>query len=454
MSGTRGELWRQRALRLWLTAGASGVTALGSVARNKWLALHLDPAGLGVLGQVVAGQTWLGTLTGLGLGVSVARAVGAARGRGDAAAVQRTVGTALGVVRLTTLAAAAAGLLLAPAASTALFGTPAYAGLVRISMLAVVGWGVQAVLTGVFAGHSDVRAPFSYALAGNVAVVALVLVLVPRFGLPGAVWAVTLFWPVAIVVTLWRHRRDYAGVFPRPADQRIDRAEGGALVKVALAGLVLSLVDQGTLLALRAHYVRVAGIAANGLLQASLGLSQQLGNVVYAYVASYAFGRVSGLRSAAEVREYTRRQWLPLVGLGLAGCVALGLLGTPLLHLLYSSRFDPARPMLVWMLVGEFGRVGVQVWAMGALPLGGVRLWVPVGVSAAIGLAAGYAVATAAGAGVLALPIAYAISGGTALVTTAALMSARGVTLRARDLALVAAGYAVLLAIARAFGRV
>ena len=87
MSENRVALWRQRAFRLWLTAGASAVTALGSIARNKWLALHLDPAGLGVLGQVVAGQTWLGTLTGLGLSVPVARAIGAALARGDAAAV-------------------------------------------------------------------------------------------------------------------------------------------------------------------------------------------------------------------------------------------------------------------------------------------------------------------------------------------------------------------------------
>src|SRR5689334_4140454 len=110
MSGDRVALWKQRALRLWLTAGASAVTALGSVVRNKWIALHLDPAGLGVLGQVVAGQTWLGTFTGLGLSVSVARAVGAARGRGDAVAVRRTIGTAFGVVRLTTVIAALLGL--------------------------------------------------------------------------------------------------------------------------------------------------------------------------------------------------------------------------------------------------------------------------------------------------------------------------------------------------------
>ncbi len=449
MSESRAEVWKQRAGRLWLTAGASAVTAIGSVARNKWLALHLDPSGLGVLGQVVAGQTWLGTLTGLGLTVPVARALGAALGRRDGDAMRRTVGTALGVVRATTIGAAALGLVFAPLASRALFGTPEHAGLVRISMLAVVGLGFQAVLQGVFAGHSDVRAPFTYALAGNVGVVVLVLLAVPRFGLSGAVWSTSLFWPVAIAVTLLAHRRAYAAVLAGPGGFRVDRPEGAALVRVALAALGLALVDQGVLLALRSHYVRVAGISANGLLQASLGLSQQLGAVVYGYLASYAFGRVSGLRTSAEVRDYTRLQWLPLVGIGFLGCAAVGLLGTPLLHLLYSSRFDPARPMLVWMLVGEFAKVGVQVWALGALPIGGVRLWVPIGVAGAIGMGAGYAIAVAAGAGALALPYAYAAGNGFALLVTGALMSARGVTLRGRDLAALAGGLALLVLLAR-----
>ena len=74
MPATRFALWKGRAGRLWLTAAASAVGAIGGIARNKWLALHLDTTGFGVLGQIVAGQTWLGTFTGLGLGVPERRA--------------------------------------------------------------------------------------------------------------------------------------------------------------------------------------------------------------------------------------------------------------------------------------------------------------------------------------------------------------------------------------------
>ncbi len=448
MSEPRLAVWKSRALRLWLAAGTPVVGALGSVARNKWLALHLDPAGLGVLGQVVAGQTWLGTLTGLGLAVPVARSIGAALARDDAEAVRRTFATARRMIGVTTLVAAALGLAFAPWASLALFGTAEHAGLVRISMLAVVGLGHQALLNGLFAGHSDVKTPFTYAVAGAVVMVGAALLLVPRFAIGGAVWSVSLFWPAAIAVSLLVHGGRYRAAFARPAGPSFDPAEARAMLGVAMASLALGLADLGTLLVLRSHYVRIAGLAANGLLQASLGLSQQLGSLIYAYLSAYAFGRISGQRDVAGVRHYTRLNWTPLVGLGALGCLATGLLATPLLHLLYSSRFDAAGPMLAWMLAGEFGKIGVQVWALGALPVGGVRLWVPIGVSSVLGTLAGYAAAAHAGAGVLALPLAYAAGAGVSMLVTGVLMSARGVTLRPRDLALWLAGAALLVALA------
>ena len=77
MLSTRATLWRDRSLRFALGGAAPVVTAVLALARNKWLAEHLAPAGLGVLGQVFSTQTLLGTAAGLGLSLPVARAIGA-----------------------------------------------------------------------------------------------------------------------------------------------------------------------------------------------------------------------------------------------------------------------------------------------------------------------------------------------------------------------------------------
>src|SRR5262249_55640380 len=149
----------------------------------------------------------------------------------------------------------------APWISAALLGSSAHATLIRISLLAVAGLAFQPTVQGLFAGHSDVRSTFIYALLGNGAMVALVFALVPRFGLAGAVWSMACFWPVAIVGTLWLGRGVYAAALAPPDGPRFDPAIGGAMLKVASASLALALLDQGTLLAIRAHYVRLYGLS-------------------------------------------------------------------------------------------------------------------------------------------------------------------------------------------------
>jgi hypothetical protein len=148
------------------------------------------------------------------------------------------------------------------------------------------------------------------------------------------------------------------------------------------------------------------------------------------------------------VRAYTRRQWPALLLLA-AALLALAMVGAaPLLHLLYSSRFDPARTLMIWTLLGEYGRVGMQVWMLGALPLGGVRLLAPISVSYPLSLAAAYAVFSARGPDVTSLPRAYAVAGLVSLVTAGWFMSRRGVTLGARELLALAAGAALLVSLA------
>jgi O-antigen/teichoic acid export membrane protein len=452
MSPTRFPLWRDRAVRLWLAGGASIVGGIGSVVRNKWFALHLETAGLGVLGQVFAGQTWLGTATSAGLGLPVAKLIGEAVGRGDVSAERRTVSTALAVLSTTSLTVAIVGLLAAPWISAALLGSTQHAALVRISMLAVAGIAFQPTVLGLFAGHSDVRSTFVYALIGNAAMVALAFALVPRFGLAGAVWSVAALWVAAITGTLWLARGAYAPSFVAPEGPRFDRAIGGAMLKVASASLVLGLLDQGTLLALRAHYVRQHGLSANGLMQAALGLAQQLGGVFYGYLAGYAFGKITGVGGPQEIRDYTRKHFGAVTGLALVAFGVAMTVAGPVLRLFYSNRFEPARPMVAWMMTGEFAKVVIQTWALGALPLGGVRLWIPIGVSWPVGMAIAYLGARALGVTTLSLPIAYAGAGALSLAYAAWMMSGRRIVPRARDVVMVVAGFLALAALSWSFG--
>jgi Na+-driven multidrug efflux pump len=448
MPGIGVDVWRKRLSRFAMGAAGTAVLSALGVLRNKWLAQHLATAGIGTLAQVLSAMNWLGLATSLGLGIPVTRAVASARGRGDLTAERRTVRAALLLTSWSVLVVAAAALLAAPLVSQALLGTPEYAGLVRIALIGTAGLALWMVVQGIFAGHADVRAPIAFAVGGGGLATLLTLLLVPRFGLPGATVAAALLFPCGIAAALWHRRREYAEVLGRKPGGGDGpglaagglAAHGREMLGVGAAMLLLALVDAGSLLALRAHYVRENGLAANGLLQAALALAQQVGSLFYGYLSAYAFGTISAAAAgakdraaAAAVRAYSRRHWAPLLALA-AVCLAITMTcATPLLRLLYSTRFDPARPLLAWTLLGEFGRICMQVWMLGALPLGGVRLYAPIALSYPVSLVAAYAALHAAGAGERGLPQAYAAAGLASFLVAAGVMGRRGVTLGARE---------------------
>jgi O-antigen/teichoic acid export membrane protein len=435
-------LWIDRLIRLLASAGSPILSAIVGVIRNKWLAVHLDVAGIGILAQVVSAQTWLAVSSGLGLSLPLSRAVGAAEGRGDVDAARRAAWTALGLVAGASAAAVAACLLLAPSISRLLLGTPEHANLIRIATVAVLSIALSNTLLGIYAGRSDLKGPLVHTATGGIACVLATLLLVPRWGLAGATLATALLFPAGIAGLLLVRRGTIlplARPVPRPV---VDRSEADGLLRVGVVAVLLSVTDLGTLLALRTHYLAANGIEANGLLQAALALSQQVGAIFYAYFAGYAFGKVSAAAAAANrgaaaasVREYTRRQWRPITLLAAAAIGGAMVASTPILHLLYSHRFDPARPLMACALLGEFCRVGALAWGLGSLPLGGRKLWLRIGLSQPLSLAAAYAVFHGSGAGILSLPWAYAAAGVVTLGTSLAVMSGAGVRPRAGDLA-------------------
>ncbi|HET7497418.1 MAG TPA: hypothetical protein VFM00_03890 [Candidatus Eisenbacteria bacterium] len=454
MSGTeRLATWSRRLRRFAWGAGPALIYAPLGILRNKWLASTLSAPGLGVLAQVLSAMNWLGQAAGLGLGLPVTRLVGAARAADDSARERAVMRTALRLALGTSGLVAVLVLIAAPILARALLGSAAYAPLFRIASIGIVGLAAAGTLLALAAGRGDIRPPITIAALGALPATALTFLLVPRWGLAGAMIAAAILYPAGCLAALAVHRRGYRTAFVGGIAKPGEPA--WAMARVGAAGLALGLLDQGVLLVLRAHYVRTYGPAANGFLQAALALSQLTGSLFYTYLASYAFGTLSAAvaaagpgRGAAAAGAYTRRQGPAIFALA-ALLFGIGMLiSTPLLRLLFSHRFDPARPLMAWSLLGEYGRVGMQVLLLGALPVGGLRLYAPVAIAFPVALAASYAAFTATGSGPLSLPRAYAAAGLIAAIAAALIMGRRGVTLGGREIGVLAGGALLLAAIA------
>jgi O-antigen/teichoic acid export membrane protein len=438
-------------MRFALGAATIGVGVVGGIARNKWVAHHLGAAGIGIVGQLTAVQTWLGLAAALGLGIALPPAFGAALGQNDEDRVRRIAWTAFQASASAVAVVAVFGFLFAPFLATQFLADGTLAPLVRISMIGVAGYAAHSLASGLFAGHTDVRAPFTLALASAITGVALTFALVPGTGTPGAVLAVSVMLVVGVAAALTIHRRRYAAVLAGPAP--IDRDILRALLGIGAAGLVLALVDQGVMLAARAHLIRREGVEANGLLQAGLAFSQQVGGVFYVYLSNYVLGRVSRLDGAPAIRDYTRRQWRPLIGLAALAFATALLFAGPFLRLFYSERFVAARPLAAWLLLGEYAKVVAQCWVISSLPLGGLKLWLPLVLSFPLAMGLSYVVLVAAGVGLMALPWAYASAGLVGLVAVGIAMSRAGVTLSKGDLAVLAAASLPVGVLALVIGR-
>lgn len=455
MLASRLRPWTTRLQRFALSAGPTLIYGALGVARNKWLAQTLSPGGLGILAQVLSAMGWLGQAAGLGLGLPLTRSVAAAHALDDPArergAVRTAFGLALGAAGVVAICVIAA----APWISTGLLGSAAYAPLIRIASIGMVGLALAGTLLALFAGRGDLRAPLTLASAGAVTATALTFLLVPRHGLGGATLAAAALFPAGCAAALLAHGRRYRTALAWRGEASPGGERAGAMARVGVTGLALGLLDLGALIALRAHYVQAHGAEANGLLQAALALSQLVGSLFYTYLASYAFGALSarvaaaGSGAAEAARAYTRRQGPPIFLLTamLLGAAMIG--AAPLLHVLYSDRFDPARPLMAWTLLGEYARVATQVWMLAALPIGGMRLLAPIAIATPVALVAAYAALSSLGMETLSLPRAYAAANTVGLVVAAAVMGRRGVTLGRREIAALAVGAAALLALAR-----
>src|SRR6185436_18758441 len=128
--------------------------------------------------------------------------------------------------------------------SRALLGSDAYAPLIRLSMIGVAGVALQQTLYGLYAGRSDLRGPLAIAIAGGGVSLVAAFLLVPRWGLTGAVIAVSILFPVGCMSALLLHRRDVAPLFTQLPRPRLTWGLARALLTVSGASLLSALIEQ------------------------------------------------------------------------------------------------------------------------------------------------------------------------------------------------------------------
>lgn len=353
--------------------GAQAVNYLVGLLRVKVVAVLLGPAGVGIIGLYTSATSLIGTVTGLGLQGSAVRAIAEAQGKDDPVAVARTIR----MLRLLVWVAGALGWLasiaLALPLSRWMFQTTEHAWALAILggmlLLTAISNGQLALLQGLRRIGDIARVQVAAAVVNT----AVTIGLYAWLRADGIVPVLLANAAITLLCSWWFARRVRVPTVDMNWSQALTVARpllalGVAMMAIGVLGLVLDLYIRTTL-------SRQFGLESAGIYQAAWSISGLFAGFVLGAMGADFYPRLTAvihdrISAARTVNEQTEIGIL-LVMPGLLATLAFS---KWVVLLLYSAKFLPAADVLVWMIVGVFGRV--ISWPLGYVVLAaGSKRW-------------------------------------------------------------------------------
>ncbi|WP_242393332.1 oligosaccharide flippase family protein [Anaeromyxobacter oryzisoli] len=348
------------------------VLALTGVIRNKVVATRLGPAAFGEIAQIAAVIAVASTLVMFGMGVGLARNVAK-----HASLEERRAQLASANGLVLCLAAAAVALMLGLLASgrflplVGLARRPETVAAAAIFVAAIPVDALKNNYLAVLQGVLDVR---GLAMRRSLAVLAATAVAVPVVWLFGFIGAAIQYFALAALVAVLLGGRCRALGYP-PLAVRLEPKVLSLLASFGVVSVLSGFAQAFSDAAVRAHVIRVAGPAANGLLQAPYVLSALLQGIVLASIGSVSLAKIAPKTERRDVSASIDAILDVVVPLGTSALGLLGLLGATALSVLYSSQFASGAAFFPWILAADL--LLAFVWVIGApmLARGDRVLW-------------------------------------------------------------------------------
>ena len=352
---------------------AHATNYLIGLLRVKVVAVLLGPAGVGIIGLYTSATSLLGTLTGLGLGSSAVRAIAQANSKDDPLAVARTIRMLRRLCWATGALGWLACIMLALPLSRWMFESSEHAWALAVLgatlLLSAVSNGQLGLLQGLRRIGDIARVQVLAALLNTVATIAMYAWL----GKNGIVPVLLANAAIALFASWWFARRVQVPEVTMSWSQAVAVAKPllGLGVAMMWSGVLTLLLDLFT----RTLISRHIGLDAAGIYQAAWALSGLFAGFVLGAMGADFYPRLTSVihdREAAT-RAVNEQSEIGIL-LAVPGLLAMLAFAQWIVWLLYSAKFAPAADVLVWMVLGVFGRV--LSWPMGYILLAlGASRW-------------------------------------------------------------------------------
>jgi PST family polysaccharide transporter len=344
-----------RILRSSAILGGAQVVTLGAgFLRAKLIAVLVGPAGVGLVGILTTFNGNLGSLVGWGLGTTAVRTISAAGelDRPAKIAAVRKLGNFL-----TWLGLLAALLLFWPVGQLT-FNSADYATEFFLAGLAVPCLVVTSVWSSLLQSNGQIKSLATVQIISAFGGLILGLPFIWLFGLTGIAVSILIAAIIPAIAT-WKVARNY---YP-PSLAEADAGDIRTLLQLGTAIMAVGFLSQLSTYIVRLMLIRSHGLESAGYYHAAFVIAGSLPGFVFTAMGTDFFPRVAAVKTEAEAQDLCEKQIQAGLLLALPLISALLTLGQFCIYLLYARSFDPAIPLLSWMIWGVFFRL--LSWPMG-----------------------------------------------------------------------------------------
>ena len=299
-----------------------GLNIVAALIRNKFAALFLGPAGMGLASLLTVTMNFLSQTAGMGLSLSATRYFSAYYDKGN----QQRIDHLVKVIRVWCLLASLLGILLSLIAG--------YWTIAPAVAVTIIGGGEMSILKGA-------RRLRSLAVIQTIAAIASVVISVPlywKFGQDAIVAVINLMAFATMLPAIYASYRLFT---PRFSFTHQVMGEGVSMLRLGVSFTLAAMVGSGTELFIRSWLEREAGLSEVGLYNAGYLLTVTYVGLVFAAMENDYFPRLSATHDVQQTNEIVNRQ-MEILLLLLAPLLSVMILGLPwIIRLLLSADFLP-----------------------------------------------------------------------------------------------------------------
>lgn len=299
-----------------------GLNIVAALIRNKFAALFLGPAGMGLASLLTVTMNFLSQTAGMGLSLSATRYFSAYYDKGN----QQRIDHLVKVIRVWCLLASLLGILLSLIAG--------YWTIAPAVAVTIIGGGEMSILKGA-------RRLRSLAVIQTIAAIASVVISVPlywKFGQDAIVAVINLMAFATMLPAIYASYRLFT---PRFSFTHQVMGDGVGMLRLGVAFTLAAMAGSGAELFIRRWLEMESGLGDVGLYNAGYLLTVTYMGVVFAAMDNDYYPRLSAVSEAKETNTLVNRQMEVLLWL-VTPFLALMILCLPwLVPLLLSSNFSP-----------------------------------------------------------------------------------------------------------------